>query len=118
MTGNRTRVYCFLAHALSTRQTDHLPFLGTTSTDDALRHELEDIVRGLQDYLINVRQKADAQRLEFDNLLRDKERLVRKLAMLEQEKSMLIADADDYTQLQQQVNICFFTKRLKSDFIS
>ena len=72
-------------------------------SDDELRRELEEIVRGLQDYLINVRQKADAQRAEFDSLLRDKEKLVRKLAALEQEKSLLLADADDYTQLQQQV---------------
>ena len=55
-----------------------------------------------------MRQKADAQRIEFDNLLRDKERLVRKLAMLEQEKSLLMADADDYTQLQQQVMIVLY----------
>ena len=82
-------------------------YLGTTSSDDALRQELEDIVRGLQDYLINVRQKADAQRAEFDKLLRDKERLVRKLATLEQEKSILMADADEYSQLQQQVSIIY-----------
>ncbi|XP_076821560.1 centriolin-like [Clavelina lepadiformis] len=77
---------------------------GTTSSDDALRHELEEIVGGLQDYLLNVRQKADAQRAEFDQLLRDKERLVRRLAALEQEKSILSSDVDDYSQLQQQLD--------------
>jgi len=66
---------------------------------------LEDIVNGLQDYLLNVRQKADAQRVEFDKLLRDKERLVRKLAAMEKEKSILANDAEDYDQLQQQVSV-------------
>uniref|UniRef100_F6VQX9 Centriolin n=1 Tax=Ciona intestinalis TaxID=7719 RepID=F6VQX9_CIOIN len=77
---------------------------GTATSDDALRQELEDIVGGLQDYLINVRRKADAQRNEFDDLLRDKERLVRRLAALEQEKSILAADVDDYGQLQAQLD--------------
>uniref|UniRef100_H2YWP8 Centriolin n=1 Tax=Ciona savignyi TaxID=51511 RepID=H2YWP8_CIOSA len=74
-----------------------------STSDDALRQELEDIVGGLQ-YLLNVRRKADAQRNEFDELLRDKERLVRRLAALEHEKSMLAADVDDYSQLQQQLD--------------
>nr|XP_018670943.1 centriolin isoform X1 [Ciona intestinalis] len=78
---------------------------GTATSDDALRQELEDIVGGLQDYLINVRRKADAQRNEFDDLLRDKERLVRRLAALEQEKSILAADVDDYGQLQAQISV-------------
>jgi len=52
-----------------------------------------------------VRQKADAQRVEFDKLLRDKERLVRKLAAMEKEKSILANDAEDYDQLQQQVSV-------------
>nr|CAB3232457.1 centriolin [Phallusia mammillata] len=77
---------------------------GTTSSDVGLRNELEDIVNGLQDYLLNVKQKADAQRAEFDKLLRDKEKLVRRLATLEKEKSMLAADVDDYGQLQQQLD--------------
>ncbi|XP_078489417.1 centriolin [Ciona intestinalis] len=77
---------------------------GTATSDDALRQELEDIVGGLQDYLLNVRRKADAQRNEFDDLLRDKERLVRRLAALEQEKSILAADVDDYSQLQAQLD--------------
>lgn len=40
---------------------------------------------------------------EFDNLLRDKDRLTKKLQAMEHEKSQLMDDAEEYTQLQQQV---------------
>lgn len=33
--------------------------------DDALKGELEDIVAGLQDYLLNVKRKAEAQQVRM-----------------------------------------------------
>ncbi|XP_077968692.1 centriolin-like isoform X1 [Styela clava] len=78
---------------------------GTMTADDGLKGELEDIVGGLQDYILNVRQKANAQQTEFDNLLRDRDRLARKLQAIEREKSQLEEDVDDYSQLQQQVSV-------------
>lgn len=76
-----------------------------TSQDDALRNELEGVIAGLHDYLRNVRKKADDQRQQFDQLLQDKEGLIRRLARLEEEKARLEADIDDYNNLQQQVKI-------------
>ena len=81
-----------------------------TSQDDALRRELEGVINGLQDYLKNVRKKSDEQREELDQLLDDKEKLIRKLADLEEEKARLEADIDDYKQLQQQV--IYFSSRV------
>ena len=78
---------------------------GMTSQDDALRNELEGVIAGLHDYLRNVRKKADDQRQQFDQLLQDKEGLIRRLARLEEEKARLEADIDDYNNLQQQVPI-------------
>ena len=84
--------------------------VGMTSQDDALRRELEGVINGLQDYLKNVRKKSDEQREELDQLLDDKEKLIRKLADLEEEKARLEADIDDYKQLQQQV--IYFSSRV------
>ncbi|XP_074654226.1 uncharacterized protein LOC141908208 isoform X2 [Tubulanus polymorphus] len=76
---------------------------GQAAQNDEMKAELEGIITGLQDYLWNVRKQADIQRESYNDMLREKESLVRKLQNLEGEMSMMETEAGDYKELQKRL---------------
>ncbi|XP_064649335.1 centriolin-like [Lineus longissimus] len=77
---------------------------GQAAQNDELKAELEGIIAGLQDYLVNVRKQADIQKQDYNDMLRQKEALVRKLQEMEGEMTILETESSGYKQLQQRLS--------------
>ena len=70
----------------------------------ALREELEGVVVGMEDYLTQVKDKADRQRSEYDMLLRERGELAQRLTDLQEDRDAKQEEADKEVEILREVS--------------
>ncbi|NXN96732.1 CNTRL protein, partial [Rhinopomastus cyanomelas] len=76
---------------------------GQIATNEALKKDLESIIAGLQEYLKSVKHQAQQANDACEELRKDKEALLQKLADLEKERNILEVVAADAESMRNEI---------------